>query len=68
MHVHIIDDAQNVRDYIFTKAILFAKISSLENYRLYGIAAFMLWYNNILYDTVKCELAGFYGYRWTGYF
>ena len=35
----IIDDARNVRDYIFTKAILlakFVKISSLKNYCLYG--------------------------------
>ena len=35
----IIDNARNVRDYIFTKAILltkFVKITSLENYRLYG--------------------------------
>ena len=36
----VIDDARNVRNYIFTKAILlakFVKISSLKNYRLYGI-------------------------------
>ena len=35
----IIDDARNVCDYIFTKAILlakFVKISSLENYHLYS--------------------------------